>query len=137
MLKDTKTWDVRCPQTLADLFPNRTGYYFKIDRTQAQGVCSVLSVEYGIKCPNISDQPPHGGNNGECHYIGSGAKKQSVIYIHARGHIKTTIHEWYHHLDWMTNGKYNSSDRRGGSDSLAWQFADRLFEVFRKMKAQP
>jgi len=132
VLKATKQWDVRCPQALADLFPVRKGYYFKITHAQAEAVMDVLSEAYGIMAPTLSMLKPTNGNNGECYYKkNSLGAKYSVIRVHARGHIKTTFHEWYHHLDWMTNGKYNSSDRL----QLAWEFADKLFEIFRKMKA--
>jgi hypothetical protein len=138
MIKATKTWDVRCPQALADLFPVRKGYYYKIDREQATAVVKILSATYGIKTPLILNEKPRDGNNGECYFMGgrNGVARYSVLRIHGRGHIKTTFHEWYHHLDWMTNGKYNSNDRQGGPSSLAWQFADRLFDVFRKLKAE-
>lgn len=48
----------------------------------------------------------------------------------SRNHLKSIFHEFYHHLDNMTDGKYNSSDRGGGSSSLAWIFADKLWAKF-------
>jgi hypothetical protein len=80
---------------------------------------------------------PQKGSNGDCSYRYRKDKngfqqKHSVIRIHPRGHIKTTIHEWYHHLDWMTNGQYNSSDAK----QYAWDFAERMFDVFRVTKAK-
>jgi len=53
------------------------------------------------------------------------------VLLYARNHLKSVWHEFYHHLDYQTKGKYNSSDRRGGESSLAWQFADRMWEEFR------
>jgi hypothetical protein len=137
MLRSTKEWDIRCPQALANLFPVRKGYYFKINHAQAEDVMLVLSKAYDIKPPLLSMAKPTRGANGECYYkTNSNGELYSIIRIHARGHIKTTFHEWYHHLDWMTSGKYNSNDRQGGPSSLAWQFADRMFDVFRTMKAK-
>jgi len=34
----------------------------------------------------------------------------------------------------MTNGKYNSDDHVGGNSSFAWQFAEMMFDAFRKVK---
>lgn len=132
MLRATKQWDVRCPQALSNLFPVRSGYYYKVDRTQAQATCNALSAAYGIKPPRVRSTSPTGGNRGVCYMYPNG---HSEIEVHARGHIKSTFHEWYHHLDNATRGKYNSDDRQGGPASLAWQFADRLFEVFRNQRS--
>lgn len=129
MLRATKQWDMRCPRALVKMFPVRRGYYYKINRQQAQRICDILNRAYGITAKAvISGDKPDNGNNGTCHHrVG-----YSLIDVHTRGHIKTTFHEWYHHLDFSTRGKYNSDDRRGGDTSLAWIFADRLFDIFRK-----
>lgn len=132
MLRASREWDVRCPKALARMFPVRKGYYYKVDRQQAQRICRLLSKAYGITTPTIGVEGPERGNNGECWYLPN--SRQSLIKVHARAHIKSVFHEWYHSLDYATKGKYRSDDRRGGPSSLAWQFADRLFEVFRVMK---
>lgn len=131
MIRATKEWDIRCPKALARMFPVRRGYYYKVDRKQAQKIVKILSRAYGITMrANISIDKPPKGCNGVCHYLTG----HSMIDVHARGHMKTVFHEWYHHLDYATRGKYNSDDRQGGPTSLAWQFADRLFDVLRITK---
>jgi hypothetical protein len=128
MLRVTKEWDVRCPQALADLFPTRKGYYFKVDRRTAQEICDILSEEYGVSRPVVSTAMPEVGCLGQY-----GCR---IIWVHSRSHLKAVFHEWYHHLDSATFGKYNSDDRSGGRSSLAWQFAEKLFDKFRVTKAQ-
>lgn len=129
MLRKGKTWDVRCPKKLARMFPQaeRHGYYYKVTRRQAQQICAALSKEYGVCVPVVAAYNPPRPNNGRCCWDG----KNSSIEIHGRAHLKSVFHEWYHHLDFSTRGKYRSDDRQGGPSSLAWQFADRLFDALR------
>jgi len=122
-------WDIRCPQSLANLFPDRTGYYYKIDKKTAVKVCIILSQEYKIPSPNITVRFHLDG------VYASYSDELRTIFMFPRNHIKSIFHEFYHHLDKMTNGKYNSEDRSSGTTSLSWQFADRLFTEFRMKKA--
>jgi hypothetical protein len=118
---------VRLPRTVAKMFPRavRRGYYYKINRKQAQRICNALSKEYGIRAPTVAlDMSPHGAN---AYYF----PDSETVCVWPRSHMKSTFHEWYHHLDHATRGRYNSHDRQGGPSSLAWQFADRLFDVLR------
>jgi hypothetical protein len=55
-----------------------------------------------------------------------------TVLLQHRNHIKSVFHEFYHHLDNMTGGKYDSNDRQGGSTSLAWIFAEKLWQEFRE-----
>lgn len=131
MLRATKAWDVRCPKALARMFPVRRGYYYKVDREQARKIVKILSRAYEIPVPEILEETPRGCNGWyEGQWHPDGKQHWSRIAIHARGHMKTVFHEWYHHLDSVTRGKYNSDDRK----QLAWQFADRLFDVLRITK---
>lgn len=134
MLRSSKQWDVRCPTALTDMFPDRSGYYYKVDRQQARAMVAILCRAYGIdpSLVTVSDDKPYGGNNGVCWFL---KNRRSRIDVHGRAHLKSVWHEWYHALDHATDHrKYNSSDRTGGPASLAWQFADRLFEVFRNQR---
>ena len=107
------------------MFPVRRGYYYKVDRAQAQRIVALLAAAYKVRAPVVQpDRPSWPGANGEYQHGGK-------IWVHTRGHMKTPIHEFYHHLDWCTRGKYDSNDRKGGPSSLAWQFADMVFEKFR------
>jgi hypothetical protein len=134
VLRKTKEWDVRCPRALLRMFPERRGYYYKVTRRQAKRIVCVLSRAYGVPPPVIADTGPGYGvdgkrpYNGCCYFL---PWRRSRIHVHARGHMKTVFHEFYHHLEHATGGRYNSDDRRGGDTSLAWQFADKLFELFR------
>jgi len=133
MLRQTKTWDVRCPQGLARMFPRakRKGYYYKVDREQAQEICRLLSKEYGVPVPKVQPNAPPDSYGAAQHDSKSNKCK---IWVQGRGHMKTVFHEWYHTLEWYTNGKYDSHDNRGGPSSLAWQFADRMFDALRSTK---
>ncbi len=136
MLKNG-TWDVRVPKLLKDLFPKekRRGYYYKVNRKVAQEIVNALSDEYSIPQPNVSDITPR-NCNGRYWPIRRNSDgyspEGSRIDIWPSAHLKTVFHEWYHHLDNCTNGEYNSNDNRGGASSLAWQFAEKLWEEFRK-----
>jgi hypothetical protein len=130
MLRKTKTWDVRCPPALKRMFPRsaRRGYYYKVDRQQARRICGIMSRAYGVTVPHVMIDRPPPGWNGAYEWQGRGF---GVIWVHGRAHLKSVFHEWYHHLDAATRGRYDSDDRRGGPSSLAWQFADRLFDALR------
>lgn len=138
MLKASKTWDVRCPMALARMFPVRRGYYYKVDRMQARKIVSILSRAYNVTVPTILEETPKGCNgwyqvarprNTATHRVLT-TFVYGKIAVHARGHMKTVFHEWYHHLDAATGGKYDSDDRK----QLAWEFADRLFDKLRQTK---
>jgi hypothetical protein len=93
--------------------------------TVATKIVEMLSKEYEVETPLIGKLDSKRNLNG-CYN-----NRTKTIYMHSRNHIKTIFHEWYHHLDNVTNRKYNSSDRSGGRTSLGWQFADLLWEKFR------
>jgi hypothetical protein len=141
MLAATQTWDVRCPRELRALFPIHRGYWFKVDRKRARVVLAVLARVYKIKPPQVTERTPDEGANGWYH------PKSRSISIHSRAHLKTVFHEFYHHLDFMTEGKYNSSDnpvrkltlrgQRTSGVSLAWQFAEKLFDLMRANHKHP
>ena len=122
MLSNGK-WDIRCPKSLKNLFPVRRGYYFKVDNKQALKVLKILSRAYKIKCPVI--KRIKAGTNANAMY-----ESPNKVILWSRNHLKSVWHEFYHHLDYCTKGKYNSDDRRGGPSSLAWQFADHMWQAF-------
>ena len=126
MIKKTKKWDVRCPKKLKEMFPKeeRRGYYYKVDNHTALKIVKILSKEYGIKPPKIAKIERNTGANAMYYY------EAKTILLYSRNHMKSVFHEFYHHLDNMTNRKYNSDDRNGGETSLAWQFADLMWEKF-------
>jgi hypothetical protein len=122
-MKRTGKWDIRCSQELIDIFQIRTGYYFKIGIEQATEICRILSLDYKINPPNIAVTCPPEGN---AKYIWD----TETIEMYSRNHIKSIFHEFYHHLDNKTDGKYNSDDHEGGQSSYGWQFAEKLWKLF-------
>lgn len=59
-----------------------------------------------------------------------------TVLLYNRNHLKSIFHEFYHHLDNMTDGEYDSDDRENGSSSLAWIFAETLWEKFTDKKTK-
>ena len=124
-------WDIRCPDELKRLFPKRTGYYYRVGHETAKKVLSILSDAYQISAPKLGKRP-----KGSIEYAMYDYDTKTVL-LYSRNHLKSIFHEFYHHLDNMTDGEYKSSDRTGGSSSLAWIFADKLWTKFtNKTKAQ-
>jgi len=130
MIRNTGKWDVRCPQAMCDIFKKRTGWYYKVNHKKALRVLKILAEAYDIPAPRITRIGPNTGNL-VAWYI-----RPNIVGLFPRAHLKTVWHEFYHHLDYCTNGKYNSNDKRGGPSSLAWQFADRMWEKFRNTPAE-
>lgn len=117
-------WDVRCPDDLRKLFPKRTGYYYMVGHETAKKVLRILSEAYQIPAPKLGKIPK---GSMECAMYDYDTK---MVLLYSRNHLKSIFHEFYHHLDNMTGGEYDSSDRTGGSSSLAWIFADKLWAEF-------
>lgn len=121
-------WDIKCPGQLKKLFPRKTGYYYKVGHDMAKMVLSILADAYNIPAPSIGKIPPGSNNYAMYDY------ETKTILLYPRNHLKSIFHEFYHHLDNMTGGKYNSDDRTGGTSSLAWTFAEKLWEKFTDKK---
>lgn len=125
------TWDVRCPEELRRLFPKRSGYYFRVDAGTAGKVLCILSEAYRIPAPRLGTRPRGGVENALYDH------DTRTVLLRSRNHLKTVFHEFYHHLENMTDGLYDSGDRDGGSTSFAWMFADRLWQKFSERKSDP
>ncbi len=119
-----RTWDVRCPKKLTVLFPKRSGYYFRVNHDTARKVLAILSEAYDIPGPSLGRLPAHGSERGAYEY------ETATVLLVPRNHLRTVFHEFYHHLDNMTDGMYDSNDRGGGPSSLAGMFAERLWKKF-------
>ena len=118
------TWDVRCPEKLGKLFPKRTGYYFRVDHSTAKKILHILSIAYEIPAPRLGKIPKGSREHALYEY------DTETVLLQSCNHLKTVFHEFYHHLDNMTDGMYDSDDHEGGSASFAWMFADKLWEKF-------
>ena len=124
MKVDSGQWDVRCPDKLRKLFPKRTGYYYKVKHRTAEKVLKILSDAYKIPAPGLGKIPKESAEYAMYDY------ETKTVLLYTWNHLKSIFHEFYHHLDNMTDGEYDSSDRTGGSSSLAWIFADKLWAEF-------
>ena len=91
-------------------------------------VLKILSDVYEIPAPKLGKIPKGSKENALYEY------DTKTVLLFPRNHLKTVFHEFYHHLDNMTDGMYDSDDREGGSSSLAWMFAEKLWEKFRHTK---
>lgn len=120
-------WDIRLSQRLIELceliIRRRKAYWWKISVVQAQEIVNLLSEAYGIKPCRVSSPPPKDLKCIACY------DPEYGIRTYAQPHIKSVFHEWYHHLDFETVHRYDSSDGHGGDDSKAWQFADLMWAV--------
>lgn len=123
-------WDVRCPAALGRLFPKRSGYYFRVDSDTAKKVLRILSSAYGVPAPALGRLPKREREHAQYEY------ESGTVLLQPRNHLKTVFHEFYHHLDNMTDGMYDSDDRQGGTSSLAWKFAELLWKEFTSEKGQ-
>ena len=126
MKTSDEKWDIRCPDKLHNLFPTRRGYYYRVNHATAGKVLEILSDAYSIPSPKIENMPKSTKEYAAYDY------DRKVIQLKNRNHLKSIFHEFYHHLDNMTDGMYNSDDRDGGSSSLAWLFAEELWKKFAK-----
>jgi len=129
-------WDIRVPVALRrwELARRRLGgYWFKVNRVEARKVVAWLATAYGIPAPVVRDEAPklRRGTRGAGRVRGCFYVKADVGYIevHGRCHLKTVFHEFYHGVEYATDGAYCSDDQMGGPTSLAWRFADRMMEV--------
>lgn len=145
LYKGEWAWDIRIHPAIihwrAECLRLRIPYYWKLNKQEAQDLCDLLAEEYNVSSPIVRNF--HEDHMGQMALKVDGAKaglngcyfaSQCVIYIHASAHIKTVVHEFYHHLDCVTEGQYDSDDHPDGSGgrttkvSLAWQFAARWWE---------
>lgn len=156
MIASTGEWDIRVPARLLEMFPRerRRGYWFKVDRATAQLVVDALAAEYGVVPAWVDNDSPvgkYGRNNGWyrewCGPLVNHQGKmvpRGSISMWPRGHLKTVFHEFYHHLDRMTDGRYCSDDfpnqkrwARTGEPtpptSLAWIFAEKLWDKMKEL----
>ncbi len=125
MLRESNTWDIKCPTSLIEFFKEKQGsYYFKVNKSEAENIVKILSLSYNIKEPKILvDISVLRDRN--CN--GMYSPNTETIHMYSMNHAKTIFHEFYHHLDTCTKGKYDSSDR----NKHAWNFAEKLWEEIR------
>lgn len=149
MFTETNTWDLRVTPKLLEFLstiristesteskPRMKPYYWKLNQTDCEQLIRILCEAYDVLIlPTYSCKNPTLLKKfkacGLC--VSDPVSLRSDIYAFARPHIKTVIHEVYHHIDFYyksTRGKqvYDSSD----SKQYAWTFAEL---VWNKMRA--
>jgi len=131
MKKGNEGWDIRCPDELKELFPKRSGYYYRVGHDIAKKVLIILSAAYHIPAPKLDNIP-----KGSSDYAMYDYDTQTVL-LDNRNHLKSVFHEFYHHLDNMTGGEYDSADNAGSSSSLSWIFAEKLWNTFTNKEKKP
>ena len=125
MIRKTGKWDVRVPKSIKKLFPDRSKpYYWMVNRDKALAVVRIMAKAYKIHMPKVIVNTKL-----DCNAL----YHKDKIHMHTRNHIKSIMHEFYHHLDRCTHGLYNSSDNKGGKSSLSWKFADLWWVEFKKL----
>jgi hypothetical protein len=140
-------WDIRIHPSIihwrAECLRLRIPYYWKLNVDEAQDLCDLLASSYGIHPPVVfafNKHPAGPRVNAAGELRGCYLPYNNVILIHARAHVKTVVHEFYHHLDHVTNGMYDSDDHPDGSRghttsvSFGWQFADRFWAALTGVK---
>lgn len=126
-MKKDGSWDIRVSEDLLNLFDRTKPYYFKVNVEQARAVVFVLSNIYGLRGrPLVINEPSLLGG-----LYGRYVPERKTIIMHNRNHVLTILHEFYHYLDDVTDGEYDSNDNQGGNSSFAWQFADKIWEEIR------
>lgn len=124
-MKRDGTWDIRLTPALRRMVLGATHGIFhsrgiRTNKAGAVAIAAQLAKAYKVRCPSIVvDVKALRQRGANAMYYFSG----EVIVMYGTNHVKSIFHEFYHHLDNVTHGKYHSSDRY----KFAWEFAERLY----------
>ena len=133
-MKHDGTWDLFITEEIAYWYlelKKKGAYYWKINLEQSEVLIRMLCNAYGIKeIPRLISDTPALKRKKCVGYYWAKCKDNYEINVFPRCHMKTVIHEVYHHIDYMTKGFYNSSDYK----NYAWQFAELYFQTLTKIK---
>lgn len=136
MLRETKTWDIRCPGSLFALkkklgeMNRRSSYRWHVDALIAKQICDILARAYRVKSCKVKPGRGRLFKGLEVAYsapIRTG-DRPTMFVVKKKPHMKAVFHEFYHHLDWVTDHAYDSTNGKGAPDYGA-QFAERLWNV--------
>jgi len=118
MITETGEWDIRLSSKLINLFPDRTGFWFRPSPRLLQKALVALSRAYRVKTPTNLEVEG--------------------------GHLKDIFAAWYRYLESASDGKYISDDDPNPTisvnrtlehhQSYAKQFSERLFYLLRASK---
>ena len=128
MLKEIKNWDIKITQEMVDYYKElkKTGgnYFYKLNKEQAKRWVEMLCAAYEISVvPKILVDKKALAS---CEACGLYVPSNQTIYMNGRSHILTIIHEFYHHLDNITGGKYDSSDAKQYASAYSHKMYDEL-----------
>lgn len=134
-MKRDGTWDLFVTEEIAIWYlelKKAGAYYWKINLEQSELLIKMLCNAYGIKeIPRLISDIPALKRKHCVGYYWARCPGNYEINVFPRCHMKTVIHEVYHHIDYMTKGYYNSSDYK----NYAWQFAELYFQTLTKIKS--
>ena len=137
-MKFNRTWDLKVSKEMIDFYnltkKNGNNYFWNFNREKAIQLVKILSETYQVSVPKVVTNTKHLNDYGKKWYGGGVCGmyyyKSQTIIMRTRNHLKTIIHEFYHHLDNMTNGMYNSSDEL----RYAHMFAEKMYSLIRTGK---
>jgi hypothetical protein len=125
-------WDIRATPELMTFYNSlkpRGPYFYKLGLEDVKTCVSILANAYGVICPKVVV------NNSGVRRMRARAfynKPSHTINMCTRNHIKTIFHEFYHHLEEVTNGIYRSGTAKASEHKYSHQFADILYDDLRQ-----
>lgn len=133
-MKRDGTWDLFITKEIAEWYlelKKKGAYYWKINLEQSGFLIRMLCNAYNVTVIPELISDTHQLKRANCvGFWRTDGRGKYTINVFPRCHMKTVIHEVYHHIDYMTKGYYNSSDYK----NYAWQFAELYFQSLTKIK---
>jgi hypothetical protein len=133
-MKRDGTWDLFITTEIAEWYlelKKKGAYYWKINLEQSELLIRMLCNAYKITViPKLISDTNQLKRVKCVGFWKTNGRGDFTINVFPRCHMKTVIHEVYHHIDYMTKGYYNSSDYK----NYAWQFAELYFQSLTKIK---
>jgi len=128
MIVESKEWDIRITTDMIDFYNKikreEGAYFYKLTLSNSKKIIELLCDAYLISYPeSIVVNVPFLRKNNCC---GCYFFSRSEIYLYPRTHILTPVHEFYHHLEVMSGGKYDSSDERNYASLFSHKLYDEL-----------
>ena len=127
MLVKTREWDIRITTQMIDFYKKikeEGAYFYKLNILNSRKIIELLCDAYEISYPEsirVNVYFLRKNNCNACYF-----NNTSEIYLYPRTHILTPIHEFYHHLEIMSGGKYDSSDDKNYASVFSHKLYDEL-----------
>lgn len=127
--EDGGTWDIRCPGSLFKLRDSlKANTNYKVDAAIAKQIIELLARAYHVKRCQVKAGSARKNKlfkGLDCVYTAPVRAGDRPTLFVRRAHVRSVFHEFYHHLEYITDGRYNSSDRLGH----AQEYAQRMWNV--------